>query len=207
MLRLVFITFLPVIILGQITTSATKISIEPDIDGDVINDPIWKNAEPISTFYQKTPDEGDPISEKTVVKVLYSENYFFVSVVAYDSSPNEIVISDTRRDASLNNSDSFSFVIDTFKDYQTGYVFGTNPAGIEFDAQITGGGEGGSIGRRFSIGSGGGFNVNWDSVWDVKTKRGEYGWSAEFAIPFKTCLLYTSPSPRDQRGSRMPSSA
>ena len=24
---------------------------------------------------------------------------------------------------------------------------------------------------------------------------------------YKTCLLYTSPSPRDQRGSRMPSSA
>ena len=26
-------------------------------------------------------------------------------------------------------------------------------------------------------------------------------------IGSKTCLLYTSPSPRDQRGSRMPSSA
>ena len=25
--------------------------------------------------------------------------------------------------------------------------------------------------------------------------------------PYMTCLLYTSPSPRDQRGSRMPSSA
>ena len=25
--------------------------------------------------------------------------------------------------------------------------------------------------------------------------------------PFDNCLLYTSPSPRDQRGSRMPSSA
>ena len=25
--------------------------------------------------------------------------------------------------------------------------------------------------------------------------------------PLYTCLLYTSPSPRDQRGSRMPSSA
>ena len=25
--------------------------------------------------------------------------------------------------------------------------------------------------------------------------------------PWKACLLYTSPSPRDQRGSRMPSSA
>ena len=27
------------------------------------------------------------------------------------------------------------------------------------------------------------------------------------AEPFEICLLYTSPSPRDQRGSRMPSSA
>ena len=27
------------------------------------------------------------------------------------------------------------------------------------------------------------------------------------AIDTNTCLLYTSPSPRDQRGSRMPSSA
>ena len=32
--------------------------------------------------------------------------------------------------------------------------------------------------------------------------------SGEWAMqPVQTCLLYTSPSPRDQRGSRMPSSA
>ena len=30
---------------------------------------------------------------------------------------------------------------------------------------------------------------------------------AESHISIHTCLLYTSPSPRDQRGSRMPSSA
>ena len=30
---------------------------------------------------------------------------------------------------------------------------------------------------------------------------------AELGKMAKTCLLYTSPSPRDQRGSRMPSSA
>ena len=29
----------------------------------------------------------------------------------------------------------------------------------------------------------------------------------EFNVENKNCLLYTSPSPRDQRGSRMPSSA
>ena len=30
---------------------------------------------------------------------------------------------------------------------------------------------------------------------------------AALAKKYSTCLLYTSPSPRDQRGSRMPSSA
>ena len=32
------------------------------------------------------------------------------------------------------------------------------------------------------------------------------GWGV-FSTSRRTCLLYTSPSPRDQRGSRMPSSA
>ena len=173
------------LLIGQHATSAMKATANPLIDGNVIDDPAWADAPAVSTFIQKTPDEGEPVSEETIVKVMYSEKYFYVSIVAYDREPSGIVISDTRRDASLNNSDSFSFVIDTFKDYQTGYVFGTNPAGIEFDAQITGGGEEGSISRRFSIGSGSGFNVNWDAVWEVRTKRGDYGWSAEFAIPFK----------------------
>ena len=31
--------------------------------------------------------------------------------------------------------------------------------------------------------------------------------SGHYAMIVLTCLLYTSPSPRDQRGSRMPSSA
>ena len=32
-------------------------------------------------------------------------------------------------------------------------------------------------------------------------------YATEMNINKKSCLLYTSPSPRDQRGSRMPSSA
>jgi hypothetical protein len=171
---------------SQNVTSAVKATSNPLIDGDVLNDLAWNDVPAVTTFIQKTPDEGDNVSENTVVKVMYSDKIFYVSVVCYDSKPNEIVISDTRRDSPLNNSDSFSFIIDTFQDYQTGYLFGTNPAGIEYDAQITGGGEGGSMMRRFSMGTGGGFNVNWDAVWEVKSQRGDFGWSAEFAIPFKT---------------------
>jgi len=177
---------------GQNITSAVKASSDPVMDGDVLNDPAWANVPEVTTFIQKTPDEGQSVSEKTAVKVMYTEKTFYVSVVCYDTNPGEIVISDTRRDSPLNNSDSFSFIIDTFKDFQTGYLFGTNPAGIEYDAQITGGGEGGSMMRRFSMGTGGGFNVNWDAVWEVKSQKGDFGWSAEFAIPFKTLRYATN---------------
>jgi len=177
---------LSTLLVGQKTTSAAKTNSDPVMDGDVINDPAWAGAPAVTTFIQKSPDEGEAVSERTVVKVMYSDKVFYVSVVCYDSDPEGIVISDTRRDAPLNESDSFMFVIDTFKDYQTGYVFGTNAGGVEYDAQITGGGEQSSMARRFSIGSGGGFNVNWDAVWEVKINRGDFGWSAEFAIPFKT---------------------
>ena len=33
------------------------------------------------------------------------------------------------------------------------------------------------------------------------------GDTVPFVARYRNCLLYTSPSPRDQRGSRMPSSA
>ena len=84
------------------------------------------------------------------------------------------------------------FILDTFKDQQNGYVFGTNAVGIEYDAQVSKGGEMMSISSsRQSVGTGAAFNINWDAVWDVEAQVGEYGWSAEFAIPFKT-LRYAS---------------
>ena len=159
----------------------------PIMDGNVIDDEAWSSVNPIISFTQKSPDEGQVATEKTAVRIMYSEQMFYVSVICYDSNPEGIVISDTRRDAPLNNTDSFMFILDTFHDQQNGFVFGTNAGGIEYDAQVSGGGEGMSISStRQSVGVGANFNINWDAAWDVKTEIGEYGWSAEFAIPFKT---------------------
>ena len=41
----------------------------------------------------------------------------------------------------------------------------------------------------------------------IYKNRSELAQKTPFETLFKLCLLYTSPSPRDQRGSRMPSSA
>jgi hypothetical protein len=73
-------------------------------------------------------------------------------------------------------------------------VFGTNPAGIEYDAQVTNEGVGDlTPATNQQAGSGGGFNLNWDASWEVRTATSDSGWSAEFAIPFRT-LRYGSGS-------------
>ena len=48
--------------------------------------------------------------------------------------------------------------------------------------------------------------ANGDSMMEILTGDGIGGFSG-IPVPLSDCLLYTSPSPRDQRGSRMPSSA
>ena len=57
---------------------------------------------------------------------------------------------------------------------------------MEYDAQIDNEGVGNRTAQRQQGGVIGGTNLNWDASWDVKTEVGDYGWSAEFAIPLKS---------------------
>ena len=170
-------------------TSAQQITEGPVLDGDVLDDPIWQPVSATGDFWQTTPDDGVPASERTDVRIVYTDTVLYVGVVLYDSSPGTIVAADSRRDSSMNDTDSFQVILDTFRDGQSGFVFGTNPAGVEYDGQVAaagqGGGGGGGGGFQQS-GAGGGFNLNWDATWEVRTQVGDFGWSAEFAIPFRT---------------------
>ena len=172
---------------------ANAVSVEdaPTIDGDVLGDPVWAAVVPVSGFRQSAPDEGQPATERTEVRVVFTGDTIFFGVVCYDRDPSSIIVSDSRRDSSMNDADSFQMVLDTFSDQQNGFVFGTTPAGQEYDGQVINEGGsrslfGGAGGGGFSRGSGGGFNLNWDGAWQVRTAISEVGWSAEFAIPFRT---------------------
>ena len=143
----------------------------------------------MSGFWQEQPFEGQPSTERTEVRFVVTADTLYVGVVCYDSDPSGIIVSDARRDAPLEETDSFRLILDTYRDRQNGFVFGTNPAGIEYDGQVTNEGQGGgglSNAQMQMGGSGSGFNLNWDGAWQVRARISEIGWSAEFAIPFKT---------------------
>ena len=179
---------------------AWRVERGPEVDGDVLGEAVWTAADPLTGFRQNTPDEGEPASERTEVRIVYTDDTIYFGVVCFVGDPATIIVSDARRDSSLVETDSFQIVLDTYRDQQNGFVFGTNPAGLEYDGQLTNEGEGsGGIGgglvqrsgSQQQRGSGGGFNLNWDGVWQVAARVTDVGWTAEFAIPFRT-LRYAS---------------
>ena len=171
--------------------AASAVEDAPILDGDVLGDAAWRVANPATGFRQTAPDEGEPASERTEVRIVYTRDAIYFGVVCYDRDPSSIIVADSRRDSALTDGDSFMVILDTFSDRQNGFVFGTSPAGQEYDGQVINeggrrGGFGSSGGGEFSRGDAGGFNLNWDGAWQVRTRVSRVGWSAEFAIPLRT---------------------
>ena len=94
-----------------------------------IGDPAWVDVPAATGCVQTQPDEGQPATERTEVRVLFDNDTIYFGFVCYDRDPDGIITSASRRDASQNNSDSIQIILDTFRDRQSAFVFGTSPAG------------------------------------------------------------------------------
>jgi hypothetical protein len=151
----------------------------PVIDGRV-DEAVWVDVPPFSAFVQQEPNEGQPASERTELRLLLDRQHLYIAVICFDREPQNILVSQSRRDADLGDTDSVRILLDTFNDGQNAFVFGTNPFGIEYDGQVRAEGQSGQTS------GGAGLNVNWDGDWTVRARITERGWEAEFAIPLRT---------------------
>lgn len=147
---------------------ASRTAAPPRIDG-LLNDSCWSSAQPSSDFTQFDPTEGAPPTEQTTVRLLYDDKALFVGVMCNDSDPAKIATQLSRRDRTTE-ADRFTVMIDSYFDRQTSFVFSTNVAGVQSDGVLS---QAGSV-----------YDVTWDAVWEVRTARGRWGWSAEFVIPW-----------------------
>ncbi len=153
----------------------------PVVDGR-LDEEAWLSAAVVDDFVQQEPAEGEPATERTVVRLLYDSQALYIGVEAYDSAPGAVIATEMRRDSlRLLDEDNFQVILDTFHDRRSGYMFVTSPLGAKLEQQISEEGEGGWRGTNTSN-----INVNWDGVWDVVAHRTPEGWTAEIAIPMIT---------------------
>ena len=136
------------------------------IDG-FLKESVYKNPA-VTKFYQKDPNEGDPISEKTEVWVSYDDDNIYFSGRFYDSKPDSIDVTLMRRD-NIVESDWFFVSLDTYNDDRNGYFFAVNAGGSIADGTL--------------------YNDDWDDdswdgIWESKTRVDDKGWYVEMRIPF-----------------------
>jgi Domain of unknown function (DUF5916)/Carbohydrate family 9 binding domain-like len=151
-----------------------------NIDGN-LDEASWKYAKPITELVQYEPRQGEAPSLKTEIRILFDEKNLYFSGVCYDSAGREgIRVPNMQRDFNFGENDLLGIAIDGLLDKRNAMVFQTNPYGAQ---------------RELLSSDGSNFNREWISLWSVKTKIHDWGWTAEFAIPWKS-IRYKAGSDR-----------
>src|SRR5438552_2150544 len=167
----------------RITAEATYIDHAPRLDG-TLDDPLWQSAKVITDFRQREPNEGEPATEKTEVRILYTRHAVYFGIHCYDSVPSRIIATELRRDVSQDLDDHFEILIDSNHDRRGAYVFEVHPLGTQNDGPIVDG-QGDT--------DEGDFDRGWVGVWTSEARITADGWAATIEIQFTT-LNFTKSS-------------
>ncbi|MDR0792530.1 MAG: carbohydrate binding family 9 domain-containing protein [Chitinophagaceae bacterium] len=141
------------------------------IDG-IADEQAWKDAEKTSAFYMVLPMDTSLAKVRTDVSMTYDKDNLYLLAVCYNYHNNKKhMVESLRRDFSFLKNDNFLVFMDTFDDQTTGFSFGANAYGAQWDGTMY---EGGKV------------DLNWDNKWTSAVKNYDDRWVFEAAIPFKT---------------------
>ncbi len=146
---------------------AVRMKDKISLDGKLTEE-AWRDEYAASRFVQADPKEGSEPTEKTVVDVLYDDDAIYFGARMYDSEPARIEARLGRKDVELT-SDSFYVYVDPYHDRRTGYYFGINASGTQYDGTL--------MNDSWN-------DSSWDGVWEGKAAIDEKGWTAEIRIPY-----------------------
>lgn len=140
------------------------------IDGKA-TEQAWQDAKTEREFHQVLPMDTSMAWVKTEVKLCYDDKNLYILFVNYDSLDGPLMVESMRRDFSFSKNDNDLVFIDTFNDLTTGFSFGSNAGGGQWDGLMS---------------NGSNVDISWDNKWQSEVSKTDDYWIWEAAIPFKT---------------------
>lgn len=141
----------------------------PSIDDFLHGPPRVNKMARISDFIQNLPYDGQRASQDTIVYLGYDTQNLYIVFLAYDD-PEKIRARMSPRE-NISEDDRVSVLLDPFRDQRRGYMFQTNPLGVQYD--------------RFFV-EDQGFDDSYDTVWTSKGAITDWGYVVWIALPFKS---------------------
>ncbi|MCK5441585.1 MAG: carbohydrate binding family 9 domain-containing protein [Maribacter sp.] len=140
------------------------------IDG-VGDDLAWKDTDVADDFFMVLPMDEGKANEKTEIRMAYDDKNLYLIATFFNNTPGPYYVESLRRDFSFGKNDNFLLFMDPYNNQTTGFSFGSNAAGAQWDGTMY---EGGKV------------DLNWDSKWVSKVKQDEDKWVFEMSVPFKS---------------------
>jgi hypothetical protein len=141
----------------------------PKIDGN-LDDEIWQNDPLRENFITYNPAYGEVLPQKTEVWMAYDKKKLYFAFKCYDTEPEKIKTSITRRD-NMFSDDWVGLSLDALGNKQTSYDLFCNPDGIQGDILTS---------------AVSGEDMAPDFVWESAGQLTEEGYQVEMSIPLRS---------------------
>ena len=175
-LLLNILIYIPIILIGQVNTDDYRLSIQKinekiKIDG-ALEEAAWKNAAVAKDFFMITPVDTGKATQFSEARVSFDDENLYIAIIFFNNSTQgKYVVESLKRDFSFGKNDNFLVAIDPFNNQNTGFAFGLNAYGAQWDGTMY---DGRSV------------DLNWDTKWYSEVQFDEEKWVCEIAIPFKS---------------------
>lgn len=150
---------------------AIRTSGEIQVDGK-LDEASWQAAFPGTDFIVYNPQNGEPSSYRTEVRILYDDDALYIGAFMFDSNPDSIFTELGQRDEGDINADHFWVEISPFNDGLNGDMFKVSASNVQIDNKMT------------TTEDWGHNSDTWDAVWQSRTRVNDEGWVAELKIPY-----------------------
>jgi len=143
-----------------------------EIDG-ILSEQVWKdeNTDVARDFFMVLPADTSLATQPSEVRMTYDEKNIYLSATFYSTIPGPYTVESLRRDFVFGKNDNVLIFIDPFNNQTTGFSFGANAAGAQWDGTMNNGSK---------------VDLNWDSKWVSEVIPYEDKWVLEMAVPFKS---------------------
>ena len=141
------------------------------LDGE-LNESIWEIADVAENFSMILPQDDRKATQFSEVRMAYDDKNIYLAVIFFNNTiKGDYVVESYKRDFSFGKNDNFLVAIDPFNNMTTGFAFGLNAYGAQWDGTMY---DGRSV------------DLNWDTKWYSEVAFDEKKWTAEIVIPFKS---------------------
>ncbi len=141
------------------------------IDGQ-LNEKVWEIADVADNFSMILPHDDRSATQSSEVRMTYDNKNIYIAVIFFNNTiRGDYVVESYKRDFSFGKNDNFLVALDPFNNMNTGFAFGLNAYGAQWDGTMY---------------NGRSVDLNWDTKWYSQVSFDDEKWIAEMAIPLKS---------------------